>query len=243
MAQRPIPQATEAGLRSPGHRAGAWFPAVPARRAPLEQSRPPGQRPFPLPAGGPGQRAVSRPAAAALAKGTAARWIAAAIALLAALSLSFAAIACSRAPAPAAGELRLVDTGADGLLSAVRESGGRAVLVNVWATWCRPCREEMPDLVRLERELSPRGFRLLLVCADFPDERAAAEVFLRKQGVDFTTFFKTGEDMAFIDGLDEKWSGALPASFLYDGKGRLLDSWIGKRDYATLEKKVLDALG
>lgn len=190
----------------------------------------------------PAWRAFTRPAAAAVRR-ILTRRPGAAIALLAALSLSFAAIACSRAPVPAAGVLRLVDTGADGLLSAVRESGGRAVLVNVWATWCRPCREEMPDLVRLQRNLGPRGFRLLLVCADFPGERGAAEAFLREQGVDFTTYFKTGEDMAFINGLDAEWSGALPASFLYDGKGRLLDSWIGKRDNATLERKVLDALG
>ena len=100
---------------------------------------------------------------------------------------------------------------------AVREPGARAVLLNVWATWCGPCREEFPELVHLGRAYRPRGLRLVLVSADFADQAGAARDFLRRQGVDFTTFLKTGDDMKFIDRLEPRWTGALPATFVYDG--------------------------
>ena len=51
---------------------------------------------------------------------------------------------------------------------------------------------------------------------------AAAQRFLAEQGVDFLTYLKQGADMAFIDSLDAGWSGALPATVLYDGSGRKL---------------------
>ena len=70
---------------------------------------------------------------------------------------------------------------------AVRDAKARAVLVNVWATWCDPCKEEMPDLLSIRTRLGPRGFALVLVSADFPDVKPEAEAFLRSQGVDFTT--------------------------------------------------------
>jgi thiol-disulfide isomerase/thioredoxin len=128
------------------------------------------------------------------------------------------------------------------VLDEVRRPGARAVLVNVWATWCTPCREEMPDLVRLHRDWADRGFRLVLVSGDFEEDAEAAREFLGSVGVDFPTLLKTQADMPFIDGLDERWSGALPATFLYDGNGKLVDSWEGKADAATLRSKVARVL-
>lgn len=128
------------------------------------------------------------------------------------------------------------------VLDEVRRPGARAVLVNVWATWCTPCREEMPDLVRLHREWADRGFRLVLVSGDFEDDAEAARAFLGSVGVDFPTLLKAEADMPFIDGLDERWSGAMPATFLYDGTGKLVDFWEGKADLATLRSKVARVL-
>src|SRR5215510_1571297 len=78
---------------------------------------------------------------------------------------------------------------ADGaeLLRQVRASGARVVLLNVWATWCQPCREELPDILRLRRELGQRGLAVVLVSADFDDEGRAAAQFLGGLEVDFPT--------------------------------------------------------
>ena len=129
------------------------------------------------------------------------------------------------------------------LLAAVRSPKAKAVLVNVWATWCQPCREEFPDILRLRQAYEERGLRVVLVSGDFPSDRARAVNFLAEHGVDFPTYIKDGDDMAFIDGLNKAWSGALPATFLYDTKGSLLEWWEGKASYSLLEKKVLLALG
>ena len=131
---------------------------------------------------------------------------------------------------------------ADRVLDAVRAPGAQAVLVNVWATWCMPCREEFPDLMRVGRELRGRGLRLVLVSADFDNAVPQARAFLARQGVDFPSYHKTGDDMQFINTLDSRWSGALPATFLYDGAGNRVRSWEGQQSYETLSRAVRDVL-
>ena len=114
------------------------------------------------------------------------------------------------------------------ILGEIRRPGARAVLVNVWASWCDPCRAEMPRLLRFFRRHGEAGLRLVLVSADDEADRDKAIRFLASQGVDFPTWIKKGDDMTFIDALDPQWSGALPASFLFDGKGRLVRRWYGE---------------
>ncbi len=148
-----------------------------------------------------------------------------------------AAFACGRrtpAPSPAA----LTPATAADVLQEVERSRGSAVLVNVWATWCAPCLEELPDLLRLQREYRGHRFRLILVSADFASQRPAAAALLASQGVGFPTFAKAQGDQGFIDGLDTRWSGALPASILFDREGRKVAFWEGKASYEELLGRV-----
>lgn len=131
---------------------------------------------------------------------------------------------------------------AGAILAEVKRPGASAVLVNVWATWCSPCVEEFPDLLHVARELSPKGLRLVLVSVDFPGSEDETTAFLTKQGVDFPTFARTGKDEAFVDGLEPKWSGAIPATFLYDDAGKLVRFWEGKASYPVIKKRALAAL-
>ena len=133
-------------------------------------------------------------------------------------------------------ELRPANAGE--LRAAIAAPGASAVLVNVWATWCLPCRKEFPDLLRAAAEYRGRGLRLVLVSADFEDNADAARAFLARQGVDFPSYLKTGADMEFIDALSPKWSGALPATFVYDGAGSLRDSWEGEATYETFAARI-----
>src|SRR3569832_1008557 len=59
---------------------------------------------------------------------------------------------------------------ADQILAAVKTAGSKAVLVNLWATWCVPCRQEFPDLMRFYKAYKDRGVRLLLVSGYFSTE-------------------------------------------------------------------------
>lgn len=156
--------------------------------------------------------------------------------------LALLAAGCGGAPSLPAAEPTLLPATAAQILGAVRAPGARAVLVNVWATWCQPCVEEFPDLVRLHRAYEDRGLRLVLVSADFEEQQDAVLAFLRKQGVDFPTYLKDQKDEAFIDGLDARWSGALPASFVFDDRGAIVQFWEGKQSYAAFESKIAPLL-
>lgn len=128
------------------------------------------------------------------------------------------------------------------ILARVRRPGARATLLNVWASWCVPCREEFPALLRVARAHRAEGVRLVLVSADFDDQVDAARRFLAARGVTDTCWLKTGDDMTFIDTLHPAWSGALPATLIYDGNGRLTAFWEGAADSARFEKAVREAL-
>ncbi len=143
------------------------------------------------------------------------------------------------APAPA---VNVTVAEPPAIMEAVKAPGATAVLVNVWATWCEPCREEMPDLVRFYREHRGKGLRLVMVSADDEDQTATVARVLAAEGLDAKAFIKSGSDVAFIDSLDPKWRGALPATFLFDGKGTRRHSWLGPVTYQSLRSRVVELL-
>lgn len=124
----------------------------------------------------------------------------------------------------------------------MRASKARVVLVDVWATWCVPCREEFPDVMRLRASYKDRGLEVILVSTDFRDSLDDARIFLAERGVDFPTYLKSGNDLEFIDQLDPAWGGALPANFVFEAGGVRRQSLFGKSSYEKLERAVLDVL-
>lgn len=123
--------------------------------------------------------------------------------------------------------------------AAVEAPGATAVLVNVWATWCEPCREELPEILRFYRAHRAAGLRLILISADDESERAEVTKFLASvEAGDARAFIKRGDDTAFVNAFDPSWSGALPASFLYDGRGKKQRFWPGSITAQDLEKAL-----
>jgi len=117
------------------------------------------------------------------------------------------------------------------------------VLVDFWATWCDPCRAEMPQLVRLAARYHARGLELVTVSCDEPEQQAGAVAFLEKNGAPGPHYVKrAANDDKFIDSIDRKWSGALPALFLYDRQGRLVKSFVGETEMTALEAAVKQVL-
>ena len=132
-----------------------------------------------------------------------------------------------------AAELKPVDEA--GYAKVVAASKGKVVLVNFWATYCVPCRKEMPQLVALEAKLRARGFSLVTISADEPEQAGAAVQFLTQNKVPAPLYVRRAkDDDRFINGIDPKWSGALPASFLYDRQGRKTRAFFGELDLKAL---------
>ena len=117
--------------------------------------------------------------------------------------------------------------------------GQKAVLLNMWATWCGPCIEEFPHIVKLQRKYEDR-LQVIFVSADF--KRQSAIDFLNKHNVNWTTYFKTGDDQKFIESVSEKWTGAMPFTMILDQEGNLVESWEDKADFSTFESNIKKAL-
>lgn len=123
------------------------------------------------------------------------------------------------------------------------ENRGRVLLVNFWATWCGPCRDEFPGLVKLQKKYKGRGVEIVPISMDDAALLPEVERFLRSYGVDFTSYLQVFEDITgFADRLDPDWFGALPATFLYDRQGRLVGKFQGAMNYEDLEKAVTPLL-
>jgi thiol-disulfide isomerase/thioredoxin len=133
---------------------------------------------------------------------------------------------------------------ADGLRALLASRRGRTVLVNFWATWCEPCREEFPSLDRLERELSPRGFSVIGISTDIASQTAGVEAFLRKTRPRFANYRKKsgGDDQPFIEAVDPHWGGELPFSVIYAPDGSRARTVSGKRSYSEYRRQVLDVM-
>jgi thiol-disulfide isomerase/thioredoxin len=119
-----------------------------------------------------------------------------------------------------------------------------AILINVWATWCEPCREEFPDLVALSEKYK-KDIRFISISVDdVADLESKVVPFLKNQNAQFENYLlKVIEPEDFINLLDKDWSGAVPATFVYDKYGKQTEALIGKQSLEEFEsaiKKVFD---
>lgn len=119
-------------------------------------------------------------------------------------------------------------------LSAYR---GKVVLLNVWTTWCPPCREEMPSMERLHRRLQGRDFVLLAVSQDDDGQRAVAP-FVREMGVTFPVLVDPEHQVGRRYGV---WG--YPETFVIDRNGYIVERVIGPRDWMAPDQvAALEAL-
>ena len=141
----------------------------------------------------------------------------------------------SESPNPA---VALIDEA--GFSSLVVNRNGKILLINIWATWCAPCREEFPDLVKIANAYHDRNVEVVGISADFPDEiDSKVKPFLKSQHATFQNYVKNFEDdEAFINSVNPEWSGALPATFVYDADGILQDSYFGQNDIAGFQMMI-----
>jgi len=120
---------------------------------------------------------------------------------------------------------------------------GKVLLVDFWATWCAPCRVELPLLVKLEAKYGARGLKLITVSCDEPEQQADASRLLQQVKVTAPAYIKrAADDDRFISSVDAHWSGALPAVFLYDRQGRQAGSFVGETDKAAVEAALVKLL-
>lgn len=138
----------------------------------------------------------------------------------------------------AAPDFALPELGGDAPLP-LADLRGKVVLLNFWATWCKPCEDEMPAMERLYRDLAPRGFELLAVSVDTGVEEVAA--FQERLGLSFPILLDPDRRVA-----DAYQSYRFPESWLIDAEGMLVARFIGPREwdapaYVDRVRRLLEA--
>ena len=112
-------------------------------------------------------------------------------------------------------------------------------MVNFWATWCEPCREEFPNLVRLHNTYRSHGLSVVAISMDEPESVSAIEQFLKSQGANFGSYRQHFKDFeALVNSINPRWGGGIPATFLYGREGRLVESWQGATTFEEFERAV-----
>ena len=138
----------------------------------------------------------------------------------------------SGGPAPA---LRLLDL--DGKEHALEAYRGKVVLINFWATWCEPCKDEMPSIERLRRSLEGRPFAVLAVNLAEPDSRV--QRFLREVPLGFPVLMDRDTAAA------KAWKArVLPATYIVGPDGRIRYSYLGELDWSRepVRKQIAELL-
>jgi len=117
--------------------------------------------------------------------------------------------------------------GLDGKMVSLSDYRGQVVLVNVWATWCPPCVDEMPSMEKLYRELKGENFEILAVSIDALGEKAVAP-FMKKYNLSFPALM---DPDGTIKALYQ--TTGVPESFIINQEGILIEKVIGPKDWAT----------
>ena len=106
----------------------------------------------------------------------------------------------------------------------LEELRGRVVLVNFWATWCKPCEDEMPAMQHLYRELAGDGFELLAVSVD--DQAADVQAFVERLGIGFPVLLDPDESTARA-----YQTYRYPETLLIGRDGVVVERFVGPRDW------------
>jgi thiol-disulfide isomerase/thioredoxin len=159
--------------------------------------------------------------------------------------LAAAALAVMATAAIAAADLRLWGDKATPRLAGVDLAGqpydlkqfrGRVVLVNFWATWCEPCRDEMPSLQKLREKMKGRPFEIVAV--NYGESRSRVASFVQKEGWTLPIVLDPDKVAAAAWGAK-----GLPMSFLVDATGRVRYWTFGERDWSEgLSVEAVDKL-
>ena len=137
---------------------------------------------------------------------------------------------------------------AEGLAAVIKRditNNTKPLLVNFWATWCDPCREEFPDLVRIDKQYRPQGLDFTAVSLDdLAEINTSVPQFLREMHVTVPTYLLSVSDPEqAMNKVDPQWSGALPATFLYDAQGNIVYKRLGRIKVPELTAAIEKLLG
>ncbi|MFN3344387.1 MAG: TlpA family protein disulfide reductase [Chloroherpetonaceae bacterium] len=118
---------------------------------------------------------------------------------------------------------------------------GKGVIINFWATWCPPCRAEIPDMIELQKEYESKGFSFIGIAVG--DEEEKVKAFVSAQKMNYPVAMGSRELAASYGKFTKEGAiRGIPTSFVINGKGEIVDYFIGARDKATFTEAIKKAI-
>ncbi len=114
---------------------------------------------------------------------------------------------------------------------AFKDYRGKYVLLNIWATWCGPCRYEIPDLIRIRKKYKEKGFEIIgIVVSSKPK---AVKKMVADYGIDYPVVWGTPEALKQFGQIN-----AIPRTFLVNKEGKIVEDILGSRDYDFFDQML-----
>jgi len=133
----------------------------------------------------------------------------------------------------------------DGSTFKIADKKGKVILINMWATWCGPCLEEMPALVKIQDKYGPHGFEILGLDADDEPETVTDQIakVVSDKGINYQIVFSDAQTQAALVNLSK--FGGIPQSFLIDADGNLRGVFRGanKENLSKIDQMVGEMVG
>jgi thiol-disulfide isomerase/thioredoxin len=132
----------------------------------------------------------------------------------------------------------------DGVKKLLKNDSQKLRFINVWATWCGPCRKEFPDLINIHRMYRNRPFEMITINTDEPAEKDNVLDFLRQRQASTTNYiFALDDAYKLADALGGRWSGSIPFTLIVKPGGDILATYEGMIDPLETRKAIVDYLG
>lgn len=114
-------------------------------------------------------------------------------------------------------------------------------LVNYWATWCKPCIEELPDFLKLNEEYKSRKFKMILVSLDFPQHIESRVIpFMKKNGIQAQVILLDDDANTWINKVNSNWDGSIPVTqIIYKNKKEFYNKTLNYSDLKQIVEPKL----
>jgi thiol-disulfide isomerase/thioredoxin len=130
----------------------------------------------------------------------------------------------------------------EGIQSLVAKNKGKVVLLHFWATWCPPCADEFPALVKVYTAYKTRGLEVIAVSLNDVSEMQDVMRFVHEQKPSFPLYIAGTVNETFYRSIDKRWSSGVPLTMIYDKTGKLRYFHDGARTYAQFDRDVQSLL-
>ncbi len=145
-------------------------------------------------------------------------------------------IGCSAENADAQGKINLTLGGIDGTSFTLDDFKGQPVLIDIWDTWCPPCRRGIPDFIELYKEYKGKGLVIIGIALG-QEGKAAVQAFMKEYGINYPIALANDDVMKILGPIE-----SIPTAFLLNKKHHIVKKYVGLQEKSEFAGDIQDLL-